>query len=336
MKAIFLGKFQPPHLGHIRTIIRLSKEYSKLTVGITQSNPSLMPFQEVKKILDEVLENFINIETVLIKGSIEGGTASITDLDFDLIVSGNHKVLNILEKQGFKTKFEDRTEGVGYSGSEIRSLAQMVNNDLILQKHKPKNIVELFPVSELKPLEKVLPQHYKNIEQMILKVGFIQKPLIIDKKFKIVLEGSHRYAFLLKSGYKMAPVIFVDYADESIFVGNHLKHRYLTDESFTITKKEVIHRALHEKLFDARTTRHFFPFRKNDCIVKLDDLSKGEERDISFLLQNISVEKEIKMDESYIKELDEEIDILKQYEDEQREVRNYLIQQIKMMKKGPI
>ena len=100
MKAIFLGKFQPPHLGHVRTIIRLSTQYSSVIVGITQSEPAMMPFEEVKATLQEVLSAYKNIEVVLIAGSIEGCTATIDTLSFDVVISGNHKVLNIL-KQSF-------------------------------------------------------------------------------------------------------------------------------------------------------------------------------------------------------------------------------------------
>lgn len=338
MRAIFLGKFQPPHLGHVRTIIRLSKRFKNVIVGITQSEPAMMPFIEVKNILQEVLSGYPNIQIVLIAGSIEGGTADIRDLPFDVIVSGNHKVLNILKNQGFNTEFCERTEGVGYSGSEIRSLSHVVSSDVTTKKILSKGAVQvqLVRVADLKPLEKILPAHYTNIEKMIFEDGYIKKPLIVDHKFKIVLDGSHRYAFLLKFGFELAPVIFVDYADESIFVGNHLKHRYLKDDSFTITKNEVVTSALHEKIFNARITRHFFPFRKDDFIVPLEYLVQGNERDISFLIQNVPIYQEIEIDEAYIQELDEEIEILKNYEAEQRGVKKYLLEQVKMMKERKI
>lgn len=329
MKAIFLGKFQPPHLGHIRTIQKLAKEFDKLIIGITKSKPFLVDYEEVKQILDEVLEPYKNIEIVLINGSIEEETANINSLEFDIVVSGNYKVIEILNKQGYKTKFQERTIGTGYSGSEIRSLSHVVTKEVITKS--PDNKVQLVLLSELKPLEKVLPSHYKNIENMILADKLIKKPIIIDNKYKIVLDGSHRYAFLLKFGFKYAPVIMIDYSDESIFVGNHLRHRYIKDDLFTISKKEVISRALNENLFNARTTRHFFPFRKIDNKVLLKDLMQGKEIDISFLIQSISIGEEIEMDKQYIREINEEIDVLKTYEEEQNEVKKYLEEQIRLM-----
>ncbi|WP_162626563.1 hypothetical protein [Acinetobacter sp. CFCC 10889] len=332
MKAIFLGKFQPPHLGHVRTILNVAKDYEQLIIGITKGTPKIIDYGEVYSILSEVLSTCNNIEVVLIDGMVEAGTASLSNFSFDIVVSGNHKVLDVLKKQGYKTRFWSRTEGLGYSGSEIRELSQS-QNTIALEDKKQLYQFQLMKISELKPLERVLPHHLKNIEELILKDGMIKKPIIVDSKYNIVLDGSYRYAFLMRYGFKYAPVIRIHYDDESIFVGNHLRHRFLRDEKYIISKSEVISRAVNENLFDARTVRHFFPFRKTEHIATLTDLSKGEMRDISYLLQEISIEEEILQDMNYIAEINEELDILQAYIIEQEEVKNYLKFQIEKMKK---
>ena len=63
------------------------------------------------------------------------------------------------------------------------------------------------------PLEKVFPEHLKNLTRMILKDKIMAAAIIADQKTRIVLDGSHRYAFLLQQGYQKAPVIYVDYDD---------------------------------------------------------------------------------------------------------------------------
>ncbi len=332
MKAIFLGKFQPPHLGHIRTILNVAKDYEKLIVGITKGLPKILDYEEVHFILSEVLSAHSNIEVVLIDGMIEDGTASISNLLFDVVVSGNHKVLDTLKKQGYKTAFQLRTEGIGYSGSEMRELAQS-QNTITLEDKRQIYRFQILRVSELKPLEKILPYHLKNIEELILKDGQIKKPIIVDSKYNIVLDGAYRYAFLLKYGFKYAPVVTVNYDDESIFVGNHLRHRFVRDEKYIISKSEVISRGVNENLFDARTTRHFFPFRKPEHIVQLEELSAGSMKDISYLLQDTSIEEEIMQDMNYISEINEELDVLESYINEQDEVKDYLKFQIEKMKK---
>ncbi len=330
MKAVFLGKFQPPHLGHVRTILNIAKEYSKVTVGITKGEPKTIEYEMVKKIFDEIFQCNNNIDVELIDGVVEDGTADINKIDFDIVVSGNHKVLEQLKSRGYLTCFQKRTSGVGYSGSEIRALSSAHNSVSV----ENKNIDfqrELVPTRILKPLEKVLPSHFNNIEKMILSDQIMKKPLIIDSKYNVVLDGSHRYAFLIKHGFEYAPVIMVDYNDESIFVGNHLKHRYIKDESFVISKSEVISRGVNENLFDARTTRHFFPFRKNDFPTSLKILKKGSEKEIFYLLEDISVADEVAEDLAYIKEINEELSVLESYVKEQNEVKEYLEFQIKEM-----
>ena len=101
---------------------------------------------------------------------------------------------------------------------------------------------------------------------MILNDGFVKTPIIADKKYGIVLDGSHRYVFFLMNGYKEVPVKFVNYEDEHIRVGARLIHRHLIDEALHISKKDIVKRSLSGDLFPPRTTRHFFPFRKNERI----------------------------------------------------------------------
>ena len=331
MKALFLGKFQPPHLGHIQTIKNLAKSYSKVTIGITKGTPKVLDYENVKEILVNIFESDNNINVELVDGTIEGNTASLDKLEFDIIVTGNHKVLELLQLQGYLTKFEERSHGIGYSGSELRSLKNL-NSNLVPESRINDFKLEIVPTSSLKPLEKVLPSHLKNLENLILQDQIIKKPIIVDRDHNIVLDGSHRYAFLIRYGYEFAPVIKVNYSDESIFVGNHLKHRYIQDKSFVISKSEVISRGLNEDIYSARTTRHFFPFRKEDFPVSLERLNKGFKQDISYLIEDVACNEEIDTDLTYIAEINEELEILKMYMKEQNEVKAYLEMQIQAMK----
>jgi hypothetical protein len=331
MKALFLGKFQPPHLGHIQTIKNIAKNYSKVTIGITKGTPKVLDYENIKEILVNIFDSDNNINVELVDGTIEGNTSSLDKLEFDIILSGNHKVLKLLQLQGYLTKFQERSHGIGFSSSELRSLNN-INSNLVPESRINDFKLEIVPTSSLKPLEKVLPSHLKNLENLILNDQVIRKPIIVDRDHNIVLDGSHRYAFLIKYGYEFAPIIKVNYNDESIFVGNHLKHRYIQDKSFVISKSEVISRGLNEDIYSARTTRHFFPFRKDDFPVSLDRLKKGIKQDISYLIEDITYNKEIDTDLIYIAEINEELEILKIYIKEQNDVKAYLKMQIHAMK----
>ena len=107
----------------------------------------------------------------------------------------------------------------------------------------------------------------------------------------------------------------------------------MRDEKYIISKSEVISRGVNENLFDARTTRHFIPFRKPEHIVSLEELSSSTMKDIAYLLQDTSIEEEIMHDMNYITEINEELDVLQSYINEQGDVKDYLKFQIEKMKK---
>ncbi len=190
---------------------------------------------------------------------------------------------------------------------------------------------KIIPINKILPLEKIFKKHLSNVSKMIFDKKIMNRPLIIDNKNKIVLDGSHRYALLYANGYKLAPVIEVDYNNESIFVGNHLHHRFLYDKKKRISKKEVVDRALKGKLYNPRTTRHFFPFRKIDMPTKLTDLMEGEKRSIKKLEYKASIKNEIKFNNKFLKEINDELKHIKTYVNEQKDVRKYLLKQKKMM-----
>jgi cytidyltransferase-like protein len=325
MVAIFLGKFQPPHLGHIRTIISQAKNYDTLIVGITQDSEFIEP-KEAKSIFDEILYLHDNINVVLIDGVVELGSEKIPK-NIDIVLSGNQNVLNKLSQKGYKTLFVPRTKGIGYSSSQIRALK--VQNST---KDYQKPYFELFAINKLKPLEMVFASHLQNLSSMIEKSKSVDKPLIVDINSKVILDGSHRFAYLKSIGCRFAPVLFVDYKDESIFVGNRLKHRFIKDKNHTITKSEVIKNALNEELYEPRTTRHFFPFIKEDYPTSLEKLEPSGSVDIKYLISKTDKKQEIEHNVKFIEEIDEEIAHLNRYIKEEFQTKEYLTKQIKMMK----
>lgn len=191
-------------------------------------------------------------------------------------------------------------------------------------------------INFLKPLEKVFLYHLKNLSKMILSKGIVQTPIIADKKHGIVLDGSHRYIFFLMNGFKEVPVKFVDYHDEHIRVGSRLIHRYLIEEKMNISKEEVIKRGLSGNLFPPRTTRHFFPFRKNERInLPLDSLKKGKNVDVGNFIADTTLQNEIDHNQKYLSEIENEFDELIRYMEEIRQTKNYLKNQILMMQEKP-
>jgi len=196
-------------------------------------------------------------------------------------------------------------------------------------------IYELIETNKIKALEYVFPNHLKNLTKIIYNSGYMTTPLIITKEHNIVLDGSHRHIFLLKQGYKYAPVYFVDYHSDDIRVGTHLMHRHIIEGNKGISKEEVIYRGLTGNLFPPRTTRHFFPFRKIDNIeLSLNKLKKQKPVDVSKNVYKCSIEKEILHNEGYLKEIEEETDEIIRYLWEIKQTKKYLSVQIEMMRKN--
>jgi len=193
---------------------------------------------------------------------------------------------------------------------------------------------EIVPIDRLLPLELVFPTHLKNLEEMIDKDGFILKAIIADKNTGTILDGSHRYVYLLKRGFKMVPVHWVDYDSEDVRVGTHLRHRFLIEGGSGISKKECKERALNGNLFSPRTTRHFFPFRKIDIALPLDQLEKGPAVDVSHLIADVDVSEEIYHNEKYIDEINEEVEVIVNYLSEVSQTKKYLMEQIMSMKQS--
>lgn len=192
---------------------------------------------------------------------------------------------------------------------------------------------EIVPINRLIPLEQVFPTHLKNLEDMIDKNGFMMKAIIADEKDGTILDGSHRYVYLLKKGFKTAPVYWVNYDDENIRVGSKLLHKFLIEEkeNINISKKICRERALSGNLFPPRTTRHFFPFRKADITLPLKQLKKGKPVDVLHLIADVDINEEIKSNKDYIKEINEEYEAIIQYLSEVSQTKKYLEYQVLKM-----
>ncbi len=324
--ALFLGRFQPPHVGHILTLRRLAQNYDKVIVGVTEAQPSVMQTSEVIGIL-RLLVPEENFEIVPVQGSVEAGSA-IINFPFDVCCSGNVAVLNKMADRGFKTEFIERSLDSIFSGTRERQLYVETAVAAASRKTSP-NLTEfsLVETDNLRPIERINPCHFAALENEILRSGIMQKPLIVDRVTLAVLDGSHRYAFLVKHGYKLSPTILCDYDDESIFVGNHLGHRFQFDDEKWISKKHVRATAISGQLYEPRTTRHFFPFRKVDNPVSLESLSKGTSRSVDHLTSQATPEGEIISNEGYISELTAELAVLNSYVNEQMGVMAWLNQQ---------
>lgn len=71
--------------------------------------------------------------------------------------------------------------------------------------------LELLELSALIPHEQVMPLRLREIQTRIIHDKFILKPIIVDEKTLIVVDGHHRLTVLKRIGARRAPVLFIDY-----------------------------------------------------------------------------------------------------------------------------
>ena len=120
--AFFPGKFQPVHLGHIVTLMSIYNKYDKIIVGITEDKPEIISQEERKRIFESVLKYLPKFEIVLIKGAIVNSISLEHLPNFDICLTGNPQVIEKLNKFGLKAEMLNRSEGPGFSGTQIRSI----------------------------------------------------------------------------------------------------------------------------------------------------------------------------------------------------------------------
>ena len=122
--AFFPGKFQPVHMGHITSLMKIFDDYDKIIIGITSDSPNVLSLKSRKDIFKSVLSRFNKFEFVLFDTALVNIKDTNTLPEFDVCVTGNQSVVDFMEKNNFKTRLLSRSEGVGYSGTEIRSISK--------------------------------------------------------------------------------------------------------------------------------------------------------------------------------------------------------------------
>jgi phosphopantetheine adenylyltransferase len=112
IKAIFVGKFNPPHLGHALKIIELKGKYD-LTIGITSDIPKNAVYSP-RFIYNEIKR--FKLPVKLLKGVLT--EQKTNPFEGYLILSGNDKVIQWAKKGKYPCRFTKRIGKI--SGRDLR------------------------------------------------------------------------------------------------------------------------------------------------------------------------------------------------------------------------
>ncbi len=131
MNALFIGRFQPFHKGHLRFLQSICNQYDEIIIGIGSSqysNTSENPFSHderkmmIEKSLDAV--GVTNYRIVIIP-DIHNPPKWVSHVvsivsDFDVVLSNNSFTKKLFSEKGYVVKKTDLFSRENYSGKEIR------------------------------------------------------------------------------------------------------------------------------------------------------------------------------------------------------------------------
>ncbi|HDD36251.1 MAG: nicotinamide-nucleotide adenylyltransferase [Archaeoglobaceae archaeon] len=152
MRAFFIGRFQPYHLGHHEVIKNILNEVDELIIGIgsAQESHSLEnPFTAgervwmISKALDELkIEKKIYIIPLedIKRNSLWVAHVKEMVPPFDVVYSNNPLVKRLFKEAGVEVRGTHLYNRVEYQGTEIRK--KMINGEN-WKKYVPKAVVEV-------------------------------------------------------------------------------------------------------------------------------------------------------------------------------------------------
>jgi cytidyltransferase-like protein len=120
MRCLFSGRFDPPHPGHIASILRLADKYDEVVVMMLDYPDRNFPIEYCGKVFSECIER----EKVKISvNKTHFGKISLEEWELfqcDLYAGGNLSVLRHVEKLGIKVHYLERA--FEYSASKYERL----------------------------------------------------------------------------------------------------------------------------------------------------------------------------------------------------------------------
>lgn len=151
MRALFIGRFQPFHQGHLKLLRQVSNEYKQIIIGIGSSQYSHTkenPFsaEERQTMIQKSLETaditnytLVNIPDIHNYPQWVSHVISIVP-DFDVVLSNNPTTIRLFKEKDFQVRDTPVFRRDEYSGEEIR---RRIANDEEWQHLVPQPVAEL-------------------------------------------------------------------------------------------------------------------------------------------------------------------------------------------------
>ena len=129
--------------------------------------------------------------------------------------------------------------------------------------------VEIVPLEWLKTHEEIKTKKYEKLLSIRKKWGAQRKPILVDKRTGVILDGHHRHAVAKSLGLQRIAVIAINYLDDGSI---HLETRN-TDIAVSINKEQVISMGLSENNFPPKVTKHSLEIEMPEIWIDFSELN---------------------------------------------------------------
>lgn len=114
-----------------------------------------------------------------------------------------------------------------------------------------KQAITFVDIKKLIQHERICRAHLIEVKKQIQNSGVIRRPVVVDKKTNVILDGHHRVEALRTLGAIRVPVMYINYQDMHVRV--YMRRKKLL---MKMIKHFVIEMALSHTLFPYKSTRH--------------------------------------------------------------------------------
>lgn len=109
--------------------------------------------------------------------------------------------------------------------------------------------VVLLDIDSLLSHEMTEESRLSSLKEEILRDGFLRRPILVDEKTRVIIDGHHRLKALKELGCRYIPAVLIDYLKSDVCVEPWR-------DCDRISKDLVIKSALSGRLLPPKTTRH--------------------------------------------------------------------------------
>ncbi|MFQ6106048.1 MAG: ParB N-terminal domain-containing protein [Thermoplasmata archaeon] len=126
---------------------------------------------------------------------------------------------------------------------------------------------EILDVEVLHSHEGIDPEMLECLVERIAKDGALFKPIVVDDRNNVILDGHHRFEALKRLGCRRIPAYLVDYMDDAVEVVTW--PGAVVNE---ISKADIIEMGLSDNVYPPKTSRHIIKVALEDRTVDLAEL----------------------------------------------------------------